>query len=554
VPAPTDYRRSKATVLRSRTTEPRRSRQRSAIAVSLTLLALWACGGDELLLPSSGEPALITAVSGSNQTGTVGQPLTDSLVVRVTDPEDRAVAGVEVVFVGPADAVFTPNDTVLTRADGTAAVHYTLPTSAGQQTIEARAKPVVPTPSLTTTFIAVAQPEPAVRLVVDGGDKQEGELQAALDDSLAVKALDRFGNGVPGVEVSWEAEDGSVSPQTVPTGADGRAATQRTLGTRAGLYRTSAVAAGLEGSPVEFEATGLAPPSPQLVLITQPSSSAPAGVQFDRQPVIQLQDALGAPLARADVAVTVQIAEGGGSLGGTTTARSNAEGRVVFTNLSVRGRPGTRNLLFAAADFTPATSEGIEVTVGPAASGPSSASAGNGTAGTATTVSIHLEDQFGTAVEDAAGSLTVRIEGANPGDAAVTELGGGDYSASYTPTVAGTDQITVQVNGDPITGSPLSSVVSPGRAAASQTTAQVTRAGGFFFEITILVTARDAHGNLVAHGGDRVQLRIDGSDVLRDMRDNGDGTYSDRFVIVQSNPRIFITLNGDQISGSPYGP
>ncbi len=493
-------------------------------------------------------------VSGNGQTGTVGQPLGDPLVVEVTDPEDRPVAGVEVVFVAPGDAAIIPNDTVVTGSDGRATVRYTLATASGEQTIEARAKPVVPTPSLTTTLSAIAQPEPAVRLLADGGSPQEGELNTALDDSLAVKALDRFGNAVAGVEVSWHAADGAVSPVTVATGTDGRAATQRTLGSRPGLYRTTAEVIGLEGSPVEFEATGIAPPSPQLVLSTQPSSSAPAGVEFDRQPVIQLQDALGVPLARADVAVTVQIAEGGGSLGGTTTARSNAEGRVAFTDLSVRGRPGARNLLFAAADFTPATSEEIEVTVGPPASGPSSASAGNGTAGIATTVSIHLEDQFGTAVEDAAGSLRVRIEGANPGDAAVTELGGGDYSASYTPTVAGTDRITVEVNGTPVTGSPLSSVVSPGRAAASQTTAQVTRTGGFFFEITILVTARDAQGNLVGHGGDRVQLQIEGSDVMRDAQDNGDGTYSDQFVIVLSNPRIFITLNGEQISGSPYGP
>ena len=277
-------------------------------------------------------------------------------------------------------------------------------------------------------------------------------------------------------------------------------------------------------------------------------------MQFERQPVVQLQDAVGAPLARADVAVTVQIAEGGGSLGGTTTARSNAEGRVTFTDLSIRGRPGARTLLFAAVDFTPATSEDIDVTVGPPATGPSSASAGNGTAGIATTVSIHLEDEFGTEVEGAAGSLRVRIEGANPGDAVVAELGSGDYSASYTPALIGTDQITVEVNGTAVTGSPLSSVVSPGPAAASQTTALINRAGGFFFEITVLVTARDAQGNLVGHGGDQVQLQIDGSDAVRNLADNGDGTYSDRFVTILSNPRMFITLNGEQISGSPYGP
>jgi hypothetical protein len=523
--------------------------------MSLTLLALSACGGEDLLLPSSGQPALITVVSGNGQTGTVGQPLGDPWVVEVTDPGDRPVAGVEVVFVAPGDATITPNDTVVTGSDGRATVRYTLATASGQQTIEAHAKPVVPTPSLTATFSAIAQPEPAVRLVPDGGDKQEAEVQTPLGDSLVVKAIDRFGNGVAGIEVSWSASDGTVSPETVITGADGRAATLRTLGERPGLYRTSAeVVPELEGSPVAFEATGLAPPTPQLVLVTQPSLSAAAGVPFERQPVLQLQDASGAPLARENVAVTVQIAEGGGSLSGATTAKSNDEGRVAFTNLAIRGEPGPRSLLFAAVDFTPATSEEIEVTVGPADADRSSASVPDGTAGVATTVSIHLEDEFGNPVTGASGSLSVRVRGPNESDAEVTELGSGDYSASYTPTAIGNDQITVEVNGDQLSDSPLTSVVSPGPAAASRTTAEVSRSGGFFIEIVIRVTVRDAHGNPVGRGGDQVQVQLEGSEERRDMLDHGDGVYSDRFVIVLSNPRIIILLNGDEISGSPYGP
>ena len=58
-----------------------------------------ACGGGDLLLPSSGEPAHIEIVRGNEQADTVGRPLPDSLVVLVTDPEARPVAGVEVTFV-----------------------------------------------------------------------------------------------------------------------------------------------------------------------------------------------------------------------------------------------------------------------------------------------------------------------------------------------------------------------------------------------------------------------------------------------------------------------
>ncbi len=553
MPPPTGYRRSKATDSRSRTTEPRRPRLRSAVAVCLVLLGLSACGGDNLVLPRAGEPSLIEVVSGNDQVDTVGRALPAPLVVEVTDPEGRAVEGVEVVFLAPAGAL-APNDTVYTGPDGRAAVQYTLPTVSGQQTIEVRAKPVVPSPSLTTTFSAVAQPEPAVTLLAASGTKHEAEVLTALPESLAVSAVDRFGNGVAGVEVTWSASGGVVSPEVVVTGADGRAATQRTLGARPGVYRTSAEVPNLEGSPILFEATGTAPPSPQLVLVTEPSSSVQAGQAFEQQPVLQLQTAVGAPLAQAGVAVTVQIAEGDGSLGGKTTVRSDAEGRVAYSDLSIRGGPGERTLLFAAADFTPATSQKIEVRVGPPSRTRSSASVGTGTAGEQTTVSIHLEDEFGSEVEGAVGTLRVRVEGANSTEASVREVGNGDYSASYIPTVAGDDRITIELNGSAIDGSPLVSTVAPGPAAASRTNAQVRREGSFFYEIIILVTVRDAHGNSVGRGGDRVQVQLEGAGGSRDARDNGDGTYSDQFIILMANPSIVITLNGEQISGSPYRP
>jgi hypothetical protein len=517
------------------------------------VLTLAACGGDNLVLPSAGEPSLIEVVSGNLQVDTVGRQLPLPLVVRVTDPEGREVEGVEVVFVAPAGSL-APDDTVPTGPDGTASVQYTLPTASGQQTIEVRAKPVVPTPSLTTTFTAVAEPENAVALVPGRGDKQQAEVQTTLAESLSVRAVDRFGNGVAGVEVTWSAADGTVSPESSVTEADGRATTQLTLGRTPGIDTTFAAVSGLEGSPVPFEATATAPPSPQLVLVTQPSSSAPAGEPFEQQPVLQLQTATGAPLQQSGIAVTVQIADGGGTVGGTIRVRSNDQGRVAFTNLSIRGEPGQRTLLFAAADFTPATSQPIQVTVGPPSLTRSSASVENGTAGAETTVSIHLEDEFGTVVEDAAGSLRVRVEGPNSGDAAIREAGNGDYVAVYTPTVTGTDRIVVQLNGDAIEDSPLESSVSPGAPAASRTTAVVTREGGFFYEITILVTARDAHGNLIGRGGERVQVQLEGAEGSREARDNGDGTYSDQFVILLANPSIVITLNGEPISGSPYRP
>jgi adhesin/invasin len=517
-------------------------------------LGLAGCGGSDLLLPSAGQPAKISVVSGDGQTGTVGQPLGQPIVVAVTDPENRPVEGIEVAFVVPAGATIAPNDTVVTGADGRATVTYTLSTSSGDQIVEARAKPVVASSSLTTTFTAKAMPEAAAALVLAGGDGQRGEVSTALADSLAVRAVDPFGNGVAGVEVVWEADGGSVSAGSVTTGTDGRSAVQRTLGDQPGSYGTTATASGLTGSPVSFTATAIAAPSPALVLVTQPSPTASAGVPLAQQPVLQLQDPTGAPLNRADVPVTVGIANGGGSLGGGTSARSDANGRVQFEDLSIRGEPGTRTLIFAAEGFSPATSSSIVVAPGPPSPEQSSATVPNGAAGTATSISIHLQDEFGTPVEGAAGSIAVAVTGANEvSSVPATDQGNGSYSATYNPTHTGLDVVDVLVGGSRLHESPFASFVVPGPASPATTTAVFTRTGAIFVRVDVVVTTRDAQGNLVGKGGDLVEIHRNEAN-LGALPDNGDGTYSGGFFVFEPVGSVGITLNGQPIAGSPFSP
>ena len=517
-------------------------------------LGLAGCGGSDLLLPSAGQPAKISVVSGDGQTGTVGQPLGEPIVVAVTDPENRPVEGIEVAFVVPAGATIAPNDTVVTGADGRATVTYTLSTASGDQIVEARAKPVVASSSLTTTFTAKAVPEAAVALVLAGGDGQRGEVSTALADSLAVQAVDQFGNGVAGVDVGWEADGGSVSAGSVATGADGRSAVERILPDQPGTYGTTAAASELDGSPVSFTAMAVAAPSPALVLVTQPSSAASAGVPFAQQPELQLQDPFGAPLSQADVRVTVGIATGRGSLGGGTSAKSDASGRVQFDDLSIRGEPGTRTLIFAAEGFSPATSSSIVVAPGPPSPDRSAATVPAGTAGTATTISIHLQDEFGTPVEGAAGSIAVAVTGANEvSSVPVTDQGTGAYSASYTPTHSGLDMVDVVVSGGRLHESPFASFVVPGPASPARTMAQVSREGFFIFTITIVVTTLDAQGNLLGRGGDHVEVQPSGG-LVRDAEDRGDGTYVSAFSTVNPVHLSDIFLNGEPLAGNPFGP
>jgi hypothetical protein len=379
------------------------------------------------------------------------------------------------------------------------------------------------------------------------------QVSTAVPESLAVQAVDRFGNGVAGVEVVWQASGGlAVSPESVVTDAAGRAATSATMGERPGSYGLAAKAESLEGSPVLFTVTAV---GPQLAITTEPSPTAAAGVPLEQQPKLQLQDPFGAPLAREGVSVTVQIATGGGSVGGKTTAKSDANGVVSFQDLEVRGETGSRTLIFAAQDFTPVTSASINVAPGPPAAGHTSASIPDGTAGAKTTLRLHLADEFDNPITQAANRLSVSIVGANPGTGLpVTDLGGGDYSAEYVPVHTGSDEVRVELAGDPLPGTPYRTDVAPGAPDPAQTTADVSRTNSVFTTLTVLVTVRDGQGNLVGRGGDRVEVSVNGQDVTSAVRDNGDGTYGFSIFAFANEFSVAIKLNGQPIQGSPFTP
>jgi hypothetical protein len=197
------------------------------------------------------------------------------------------------------------------------------------------------------------------------GDRQNGTVGQALSESLVVRVTDRFDDPVPGVLVKWTAEvGGNVDPGESTTDADGRAGTNRILGTAPTTYPTIAAVDAIEDS-VFFTSVAL---TARLVITSRTQAIAVSGIPLDPQPTLQLQDADGTPIASEGVVVSVQIASGGGSLEGTTTATSNAAGEVGFTDLALRGSPGTRRLIFAAESFAPATSPHIALGAGAPAS------------------------------------------------------------------------------------------------------------------------------------------------------------------------------------------
>jgi hypothetical protein len=111
-----------------------------------------ACGAD-LTLPADASPARLQAVSGSGQEGTVGTPLPNPLVVRLTDGAGRQVAKVPVTFRFQSEvpgARFQPS-VVATDDTGFASVQVVLGTTPGAQTVEA-AVAASPSADLLATF------------------------------------------------------------------------------------------------------------------------------------------------------------------------------------------------------------------------------------------------------------------------------------------------------------------------------------------------------------------------------------------------------------------
>jgi hypothetical protein len=218
--------------------------------------------------------AQLAKISGDGQSGTVAGALAQPLVVEQRDAQGHPIPGGTggliantVVFfqvstgggsVGTASATVGP--------DGRASSTWTLGNGAGTQTVTATAGV---TTGGTVVFSATATAGAANSLVIVSGDDQIGTVGVALADSLVVQVADQFLNPVAGYQVTFSATSGggSVSPTSVATGANGRAATAWTLGSTVGAQTAQALAqTAIPGSPAVFDAvatnlaiTGIAP-------------------------------------------------------------------------------------------------------------------------------------------------------------------------------------------------------------------------------------------------------------------------------------------------------
>lgn len=194
-----------------------------------------------------------------------------------------------------------------------------------------------------------------------------------------------------------------------------------------------------------------------LALTTPPSATTQNRVAFPTQPVVQLRDAHGQPVAQAGIAITATISAGGGTLGGTTTATTGGSGAATFTDLSIAGTIGLRILTFSAPGLGPATAD-VTVTAGlPTSIGVNAGDNQRGIPGgpVATAPSVRITDADANAVSGVVVTFTVATgggstTGANP----VTNGSGVGAVGSWTlgPT-PGPNTLTAAAQG--LSGSPV---------------------------------------------------------------------------------------------------
>jgi hypothetical protein len=99
-----------------------------------------ACGGEDLTLPGPGDPATLSIISGDGQRGTVGEAVSQPLVVQLSDGAGHPIPGVTVSFQFSDSLPDAAVDPVAPATDtlGQAAASARLGTVPGDQAIEAQ--------------------------------------------------------------------------------------------------------------------------------------------------------------------------------------------------------------------------------------------------------------------------------------------------------------------------------------------------------------------------------------------------------------------------------
>ncbi|HII2329532.1 TPA: inverse autotransporter adhesin IatC [Escherichia coli] len=412
----------------------------------------------------------------------------NTLRVRVTDAFGNALAGQTVSVL--ADNGATVASTVTTGQDGTVEISVTSQTAGiSAVTVSINSSSL----SRNVTFIADVRTAQIAELVVI---KDGSEADGATANTLRVRVTDAFGNALAGQTVSVLAGNSATVAPTVITEPDGTVAISVTSQT-AGI---SAVTASINSSTlsqnVMFIADIRTAQIAELVVIKDGSEADGATANTLQ---VKVTDANGNALGGQTVSVTA-----GNSATVTPTVTTQSDGTVEFSVTSqtagvsavtatINNHSLSQNVTFVPGDASQLTST-VET------------NKSNYTVGETITITVTLRDAFDNLVIGAASQLAANgvltVDGTDPSETGSWVESGGVYTTTRMVTIAGNDQhanLQLQLWSVGVT-SDRYDIQSGSPAQATSTIATDKNAYTAGETITVAVTLKDAHGNLVEGG------------------------------------------------------
>ena len=296
-------------------------------------------------------PAL-SVTGGSGQSATVASTLPAPLIVQAADPYTLNVfPGLTVTFSdGGKGGVFNPS-TVMTDQTGSAPTSYTLPTTSNSYALTAS------TPGYAAgSFTETALPGAAKGLFRRSVNSQSAPVATPLPAPIVARAQDSYGNGVPGVVVTYSdsGAGGTFSNNPVTTDSKGLATVSYTTSTTAGTLKGKIVATAPGLTFMTFSVTVTPGPAANITAASGDGQSAPPSTSLAQQLVVKVTDQYGN--AVSGIAVTFSDAGAGGSFSANPVSTSlSGVASVTYTTAPNTGGgtiQATATGVSAPADFT----------------------------------------------------------------------------------------------------------------------------------------------------------------------------------------------------------
>ncbi|MCV7934598.1 inverse autotransporter adhesin IatC [Escherichia coli] len=414
--------------------------------------------------------------------------MANMLRARVTDAFGNALAGQTVSVMAGNGATTAP--TVTTQPDGTVEISATSQT-AGISTVTA----TINNSSLSRNVMFVADVRTAQiadLVVIKDGSVADGSTA----NMLRVRVTDAFGNALGGQTVSVLADNGVTTAPTVITEPDGTveiSVTSQTAG-------VSAVTATINSSSQSQNVTFIADVSTAKIAeleVIRDNAVADGSTANTLQ--VKVTDANGNTLAGQTVSVT---AGNSATVAPTVTTQPDGTVEIIVTSqtagtstvtASINNSSLSQNVTFIPGDASQLTST-VET------------NKSNYTVGETITITVTLRDAFDNLVTSAASQLAadgvLTVAGTDPSEMGSWVESGGVYTTTRMATIASTNQhanLQLQTWSDGVT-SDRYDIQSGSPAQATSTIATDKNAYTAGDTITVAVTLKDAHGNLVEGG------------------------------------------------------